>query len=168
MIDKTKLSEYRAIVIEKFINIESIINMIICQHYFKRIIGAFYFEVLYDEYFTFGLKRRILEKIINNFDIHMLHDLNRLNTIRNHFAHYNQEVSLGTDKPPRRKVINPRNLTEEIDFNILYSEFMKKQGVVTDYLFDILKQKGASPTPVATHQERRNKGEVDKTSPYQS
>ncbi len=59
--DKDKLSKYRADVIERFINVEWIINAIICQHYFKRVSMPFLLEVLYDEYFSFALKRRILE-----------------------------------------------------------------------------------------------------------
>ena len=87
--NRDKISKCRAEVIERFINIESIIDAIICQHYFKRVIMKFYFEVLYDEYFSFGLKRRILEKIFKDIDSQKLQDLNRLNTIRNYFAHYN-------------------------------------------------------------------------------
>ena len=55
----------RAEVIEKFINVETIINAIISQHYLKRLVMPFLLEVLYDEYFSFALRRRILEKILN-------------------------------------------------------------------------------------------------------
>ena len=84
--DKDKLSKYRSEVIEKFINIEWIINIIISQYYLKRADKSFLFEVLYDEYFSFALKRRLLEKIIKNIanrDNRKIQDLNRLNTIRN-------------------------------------------------------------------------------------
>ena len=56
MIDKETLSKYRAEVIIEFINIKKIINVIISQHYFKKVVLPFYLEVLYDEYFTFALK----------------------------------------------------------------------------------------------------------------
>ena len=46
---------------ERFINIETMINAIISQHYFKKVPLNFYLEVLYDEYFSFALRRRILE-----------------------------------------------------------------------------------------------------------
>ena len=61
-------SKYRSEVIERFINIEWLLNAIITQHYFKRMVSSFLFEVLYDEYFNFGLKRRIIEKIIPNIN----------------------------------------------------------------------------------------------------
>ena len=76
MIDKDVLSKYRAEVIERFINMEWLINAIICQHYFKRVLMPFLLEVLYDEYFSFALKRRILEKIINNIDGQKVQELN--------------------------------------------------------------------------------------------
>ena len=82
--DEEKLSRYRSEVIERFINIEWIINAIISQHYFKRVLLPFVLEVLYDEYFSFALKRRVLEKIIKTIDNQKVQDLNRLNTIRNY------------------------------------------------------------------------------------
>jgi len=62
------ISKYRSEVIERAINIEWIMSAIICQHYFKKVIMPFLLEVLYDEYFSFALKRRILEKIVKDFD----------------------------------------------------------------------------------------------------
>lgn len=55
--DKDEISKCRAEVIERFINIEWIINAIISQHYLKRVVVSFILEVLYDEYFSFALKR---------------------------------------------------------------------------------------------------------------
>jgi len=36
--------EYRSQVIEKFINIETLINAIICQHYFRLVIMSFFLK----------------------------------------------------------------------------------------------------------------------------
>ena len=133
--DKDILSKYRSEVIERFINVESIINAIISQHYLKRVTMPFLLEVLYDEYFSFGLKRRILEKIFKNIDSQKLQDLNRLNTIRNYFAHYNQKSFEASDKEKKAgKVIDPRNIKSEIDFERLYAEFKSKEGGVEEYL----------------------------------
>ena len=143
--DNETLSKYRAEVIERFINIEWIINAIISQHYFKRVILPFLLEVLYDEYFSFALKRRVLEKIIKNIDSKKVQDLNRLNTIRNYFAHCNQEIFEGPGKPDkiqRGKVIDPRDIKKEIDFESLYSEFMQKVTGVEEYLFKLYQDLG--------------------------
>ncbi len=138
--DSDSLSKYRSEVIERFINIETMINAIISQHYFKKVLKNFYLEVLYDEYFTFGLKRRILEKIIKDTDSQKVEDLNRLNTIRNYFAHCNQEIfeSSGIpDKTQKGKVVDPRNVKSEINFENLYFEFVKKAEGVEEYLFNL-------------------------------
>jgi hypothetical protein len=141
--DKETLSKYRAEVIERFINIETLVDSIICQHYFKKVLINFYLEVLYDEYFSFGLKRRILEKIVkDDIDNQKVQDLNRLNTIRNYFAHYNQEVFEGMDITKKGKVIDPRNITEEINFEDLHSEFMQKAEGVEEYLFKLYQDLG--------------------------
>jgi hypothetical protein len=145
----TQESKYRSEVIERFINIEWLINAIITQHYFKRIVASFLFDVLYDEYFNFGLKRRILEKIIPNIDKSRIHDLNRLNTIRNYFAHCNQEIFFGSGIPHSEEkgfIPNPRKLTEEVDFETLYNEFLEIEKSVANYLMSILKSLGAKIT----------------------
>ena len=58
-----ELSKWRSEVIESSINIEWLINAIICQHYLKKICRIFLFEVFYDEYFNFGFKKKNITKI---------------------------------------------------------------------------------------------------------
>jgi len=143
MIDKETLSKYRAEVIVKFINIEKIINAIISQHYFKRVVLPFYLEVLYDEYFTFALRRRILEKIIKDTNKQKVEDLNRLNTIRNYFAHCDLEIFEASDKEKKcGKIVDPRAIEKAIDFNRLYSEFMQKERGVLEYLIGLYESLG--------------------------
>ena len=143
MIDKDKLSKYRSEVIEKSINIEWIINAIISQHYLKRVILPFVLEVLYDEYFSFALRRNILKKIIKDIDSQKVEDLNRLNTIRNYFAHCNQEIFEASDKTKKRgKIIDPRYIEREIDFESLYSEFTEKEKGVVEYLAKLFQDLG--------------------------
>jgi len=133
--DKETLSKYRADVIERFINVEWLINAIISQHYFKKVLLPFLLEVLYDEYFSFALKRRILEKIIKDIDNKKVQELNRLNTIRNYFAHCNQEIfEISDTKKERGKVIDPRNVQKEVNFEKLYTDFMNIAGGVEEYL----------------------------------
>ena len=139
------LSKYRSEVIEKFINCEMVMNAIISQHYFKKIITSFLFEVLYDEYFSFGLKRRILEKIVPGLERKKIDDLNRLNTIRNYFAHCNQEFFKGSEMPgegARWIVPDPKDIEKGIDFEKLYKEFIEKEEGVVEYLVGIFKEMG--------------------------
>ncbi len=139
--DEEKISRYRSGVIEHFINCEMIINAIISQHYFGKVMKPFLLEVLYDEYFSFGLKRRILTKTIPNIDKERLADLNRLNTLRNYFAHCNQQFFQGSQKSVGF-IPDPRKTEVGIDFEKLYTEFMEKEPKVIKYLTTILKEKG--------------------------
>lgn len=130
---------------EKFINCEWIVNVIISQHYFKKANGPFMFEVLYDEYFNFGLKRKILKKILPDIDKAKIDDLNRLSTIRNYFAHCNQEFFEGPEKPkPGTKGVipDPKNHKGGIDFEKLYSEFILKEPEIIKYLVKIFRDLG--------------------------
>ncbi len=122
MINSEQISKFRSEVIERTINIEWIINAIISQHYFGKVMRSFLLEFLYDEYCSFALKRRILEKIIPNMEKKKLENLNRVNTIRNYFAHCNQLLIEGLDSSnPISRVVDPRKLDKAIDFENLYS-----------------------------------------------
>lgn len=140
--DPGKLSKFRAEVIEKFINLEFLLNAIISQHYFGRISRQFLLDVLYDEYFSFALKRRILEKILKAkslSDRGMLEDLNRLNNIRNYFAHIGVEF-LGAGG--MGSVPNPKNPKESVDFESLHREFLQKEKPAREFLLKALSSLG--------------------------
>ncbi len=143
--DENEISRYRAEIIERFINIETIMNTIISQNYFKKVLKDFYFEVLYDEYFGFGLRRRILVKIlkrINKHEDHVINELNRLNTIRNYFAHCGTEIIPILPETKEAKIIDPRDIQKEINFKELYAEFMDRANAVETYLFGVYKDLG--------------------------
>jgi len=137
-----KISKYRSEVIEKFINIEWLINAVISQYYFKKVIYSFVFDLLYDVNCTFALKRNVLQKIAPEFSKSKLEELNRLNNIRNFFAHCNQKTFKSITKPSPRekgKVLNPKNIKKELDFEELYQEFVKKEVEITKALAELYK-----------------------------
>jgi hypothetical protein len=138
-----EISKYRAEVIERAINIEWIINAIISQHYFKYVNINFLFEVLYDQNITFALKRNILDKILqsrNHQNEQKMHELNRLNSIRNYFAHCNQEIY--TIKSKEGFIPDPKKPENPIDFNKLYEEFITIAKQVESWLFEEYKGMG--------------------------
>ncbi len=142
-----KISEYRSEIIEKFINIEWLINAIISQYYLKRVVRNFLFDVLYDVNCSFALKRNILKKIDPAFP--RFEDLNRLNNIRNYFAHCNQEVFMGSKKPEpgeKGKVLNPKDTKKELDFQSLYKEFKSTEGNITKNLANLFVSLGGELT----------------------
>ena len=146
MINDEAISRFRSEVIERTIDVEWMMNAIISKHYFGKMLSPFVLEVLYDEYCSFGLKRRILVKIAPSLESDKLQKLNRINTIRNYFAHCNQAFVEGSDLLSSQsailKVIDPRNLDKAIDFSKLYNEFMEIVGPVEAHLADIYKGKG--------------------------
>ncbi len=137
-----QISQYRSYVIEKFINLEMMINVIITIYYLKKTSFQFLYEVLYDEYFSFALKRRILVKIldnINKLDEKEINKLNRMNTIRNYYAHCRMRYTPieGEEYYP-----DPRKKGKKIDFEKMYKEFIKNEKTVLDYLFKIYEEMG--------------------------
>lgn len=136
------ISKYRSEVIERAINIEWMLNIIITQHYLGRVSYPFVVEVLYDEYFSFALKRRIFEKIVKNPDSKKMQDLNRINTIRNHFAHRSQKILEISKGEAKLKAIDPKDLSKELDFEELYKEFIRIIDPLEKYLESIFIQKG--------------------------
>jgi len=152
-VDKQRLMKLRGLVIDQMINLETMISAIICQHYFNRVRKDFLLEMLYDEQFTFALKRRIFEKIINktpsDLNEQSMRDIYRLNTIRNLFAHCGIEIispptPLSSDR--RRRIPNPRAVDKELDFESLYAEFTRKGSAVSNYLQKLLIKSGVTLT----------------------
>jgi len=135
----TELSQWRSEVIERAINIEWLISAIICQHYLRKTYQHFLFEVLYDEYFSFALKRRILEKTVPEAR-REIQALNRINTIRNYFAHCNQ--LLFEKGEHEGKVPDPRDLHKELAFEDLYEEFTSIAGEIEEWLAGVFRSKG--------------------------
>ena len=139
------LTRARAEVIESFINVESLVGSIICQHYFKEVRSDFVDDFLQDEYCSFGLKRRILEKIGNDFDRSVVQKMNRLNTIRNYFAHCGGECFDGLTIPSDGEhgyTPDPRKRGNKIDFRALHYEFFCLVPHVSSYLFETFRQLG--------------------------
>jgi len=143
MNDKT-VSEMRSEVIESFIGLEACIDAVIGIHYLGKLSMAFYEEVLYDEYFSFGLKARILEKILcadGDPQPALIQRLRRLNNIRNIFAHCGVQRYDSATK--RSYTPNPRKLDTALDFGELHSEFVGGLAELRDYLLEAATRKGA-------------------------
>jgi hypothetical protein len=134
------IQQKRGEVIERTINVEMIVDAIICQNYFKRVVAPFLFEVLNDEYFSFGLKIRILEKVLPDSDRKKLQNLRRVNTIRNYFAHCNLFViSVGEDDG---SIFDPRKPDRGVDLEELFEEFCSIEPSTTTYLAKKYKEMG--------------------------
>jgi len=140
MTNKTKISSYRKEVIERAINIEMLVNAIISQKYFGRVVLPFVREVLLE--LPFFKKIEILQKFgIDGEVINKLHDIRG---IRNIFAHRNLSYHLKTDE--NWKVVSlgkkeNKDLAEN-DFERNYQKFVQLAPEVEAELFIIYDKMG--------------------------
>ncbi|MFA5061402.1 MAG: hypothetical protein WC494_03760 [Candidatus Pacearchaeota archaeon] len=84
-----KIAQYRGVIIHDSISIEAMLGAIIAIYFVKdNKNNEFNRKVIDDEYFSFGLKIRVLEKL--NFEVYsqFFEDIRRMNNIRNIFAHH--------------------------------------------------------------------------------
>lgn len=118
-----KTQEYRGFIIGKAIDICGMIDAILNLYFAKDSRqNEFMHKALDDEYFSFGLKIRILEKIKLNLGKELIEKIRRINNIRNEFAHKvpgiipkSGPLSISFDITDK----NPRKIEE------LYTEFFK-------------------------------------------
>ena len=83
-----KIAQYRGAIIHDSINIEALIEAIIAVYFVRdNKNNEFNRKVLDDEYFSFGLKIRILEKINIGLEKKLTEKIRKINDIRNKFAH---------------------------------------------------------------------------------
>jgi len=86
-----------------------------------------------------------LEKIVPDLDKKKIQNLNRLNTIRNYFAHTGQQIFKGPVPPSEGQVgivPDPRKLDKAIDYTQLYEEFQRMEPAVAEYLFKLYQKLG--------------------------
>lgn len=143
--DDTTLAKLRGDVINRTINIETIMSSIITQHYFGRIVKGFFIDVLYDEGFSWRLKCSILRKIIENPDKQKLNELDRVSGIRNRFAHYGIQMSKDSATAPTDvpfEILDHRKGELGVDFEKLHREFKSLANSVEQYLAQVYQDMG--------------------------
>ena len=121
------LTKYRTKVIEDFIKIEAYVNTIISKHYLGCVSKNFFWEVLQDELFNFGLRCNILEKIIQDISPQkkskqLIEYLRRLSKIRNYFAHCNTAFFERSNKMEKDDVLQSKKTNAPVEMEVLYKE----------------------------------------------
>ena len=117
-------------------------HAIISQHFFNAVKLEFVSMVLYDEYCSFALKRRILLKICPKLEGDIEQKINRLASIRNYFAHIGQGFIEGADSDGNSRVPDPKDFKKSVDFQSLHKEFSGIESLVTKALFEVFQSKG--------------------------
>jgi|SRR3989344_525167 len=83
-----KTQEHRGLIIGMAIDVEAMVNAILNLYFAKESRqNEFMHKALDDEYFSFGLKIRILEKISLGLEKGLTEKIRRISNIRNEFAH---------------------------------------------------------------------------------
>ena len=128
-----KIAQYRGVIIHDSISIDALIGAIIAVYFVKdNKNNEFNRKVIDDEYFSFGLKVRILEKLKIETYKEFFEDLRRMNTIRNTFAHQVPTLDEGffkKEKDGKEKDI--------IYMSDLHKEFLDKIKRVDEQLHKI-------------------------------
>ncbi len=156
----SEVAKGRAEVIEGFIQIETLLGNIISNYYVGRqnpFGFMFALEVLYDENCSFGMKRNVLEKIIDAIFEEadkkkeaqaQFQKLFKLNKIRNLFAHCGPDLFIAQGGKGIRITPNPTNPSQPVDFDKAYQEFKNLEPKAFLWLdelhsqIDELRQKG--------------------------
>jgi len=141
-LNNSDFSKYRDEILNKFGNIESIIEAVISQHYFVKVRRDFLLEVLGDEYFSTGIKIRVLLKVTKSLNCEK--ELRELVRIRNYFVHLFPKFhdKYLSPSPGELVAVDPRNTSKSVDFESEYKKFVGMESKVVNSLINIYKEKG--------------------------
>jgi len=128
-----KIAQYRGVIIHDSISIEALIGAIIAIYFVKdNKNNEFNRKVIDDEYFSFGLKIKILEKLNQEVYPQFFEDIRRINNIRNIFAHKVPTLDEGFIYQDSKE-----EKTETKYMSDLHKEFLEKIKKVEEQLHKI-------------------------------
>jgi len=128
-----KIAQYRGVIIHDSISIEALIGAIIAIYFVKdNKNNEFNRKVIDDEYFSFGLKIKILEKLNQEVYPQFFEDIRRINNIRNIFAHKVPTLDEGFIYQDSKE-----EKTETKYMSDLHKEFLEKIKKVDEQLHKI-------------------------------
>lgn len=154
-------NDQRSDIVEKYINLEILINSCISQYFFKNINSSFYFYVLFDPHFSYQLRINIFRKIVNGLskesysgDMEKLNrKLQRVGEIRNIFIHVaglkfhpskdgmNDIVITKSSIEEEGFTPDPKNPSSPLNFTKLYNEFLSLEKFLNQevsYIYQVL------------------------------
>ena len=125
-----KIAQYRGVIVHDSINIEALIGAIIAIYFVSDTKNnEFNRKVIDDEYFSLGLKIRILEKLKLETYKEFFEDIRRINNIRNIFAHKVPTLDEGFISQDFKE-----EKTETKHMSELHAEFLEKIKKVDEQL----------------------------------
>ncbi len=125
-----KIAQYRGVIVHDSISIEALIGAIIAIYFVSDTKNnEFNRKVIDDEYFSLGLKIRILEKLKLETYKEFFEDIRRINNIRNIFAHKVPTLDEGFISQDFKE-----EKTETKHMSELHGEFLEKIKKVDEQL----------------------------------
>jgi hypothetical protein len=140
-----EVAKHRGEIIERFVGLEQMLNLIISQYYLSKISKEFVFDFLNDDYMNFGVKMNALENILQKrkLDISIISDMRRANKIRNVFSHSVTKIKTHPSQDSEATFIHyDGDIIDRGDLDVLYKEFVQKQENLSVKLFEISKEMG--------------------------
>lgn len=138
--DRTRFWYLRNNVLDKFNNIETMLNLIISNYYFSQPNKDFIFKVLHNPYFQTILRIDLFTKIIRDSDksrlSKIISNLKTMSKIRNYFAHITPSY-FSNEEPSSEKVgwaPHPEDPNKSLDFEKEFENFFRLEKNVLPYL----------------------------------
>lgn len=139
--DRRRFEELRRNVLNKFNNLEMLINLAISMYYFKEINKDFIFRVLHDSLFSSALKINIFLKIIKDSDKKrynkMTNKIKEMANVRNYFAHITPQYFDSNEEITMERVgwfPHPKKPLERINLEEEHERFFELEKEVHPYV----------------------------------
>lgn len=130
-------------IIERSINLENLICMLITLHFFpaKGVKLDFMQIVMCDPSANTAFKVSVFSKCYPQIKRDLIEKMSRMFNIRNLFAHCGLHVTSFAD-PDNSGIMNPKKMNEPIDFEALRKEFLEKESQALGELFKLVDAAG--------------------------
>ena len=142
--DRKRFEELRRNVLDKFNNLEMLINLAISAYYFKETNKAFIFGVLNNSFFSSSLRIDILSKIIKDSDKKRFNvvtsKIKQMSNIRNYFAHITPQYFDSNEEITMEKVgwfPHPRDPSKRINLEEEHKKFFELEKDVHPYILGV-------------------------------
>ncbi len=139
--DRKRFEELRRNVLDKFNNLEILMNLAITKYYFEEINKDFMFRVLHSPFFSSSLRIDILLKIVKDSDKkrfnRIINNLKNMSNIRNYFAHITPQYFSSGGEVTMEKVgwfPHPKDPSKIIDLEEEHEKFFELEKEVHPYL----------------------------------
>ncbi len=142
--DRRRFEELRRNVLDKFNNLEMLINLAISMYYFKEVNKDFIFRVLNNSFFSSSLRIDILLKIIKDSDEKRLNkmenNIKQMSNIRNYFAHITPQYFDAGEEVTMEKVgwfPHPKDPSKRLNLEEEHERFFELEKEANPYVINV-------------------------------